>query len=456
MNFVDGGDGWDSAYYPAGHFEDNTFISIENFTIIYPPKEHSTGAYKEAMPVIGGRILLINVLSEQIVQLNALHVVGYILRLPEGNQVYIPSGISTKASLTAVLYSDLPGAIPMSFTLVDAMQVNLWDGEVEIDVTTARIKVSFVIPAWLKSLDLVILYWDETLNNGEGAWIEVESGRSPAWLLGEKIDRQEAWVNQTGIYMLAVRNLRGSLACEDALTLELPNGNRLMAACGVGDEALLAPLQRWNLPVLPAGESFLSAIQAGVYNVDGSAADAAMRVSFVLPDADSVSQFGIRYWNDELQQWEPVSEAVVADNRLEAEVAQSGTYGLVSVIEPVSLNCDAESTSIELGTVDLTFACVDDVETTVYPMGESQLPYLLPFETDLIAGVSVEFTTESTPFTISIPYAGNSEKLHLLLHDPSLGWLAVDGFVWENGMISAQLDSPGTYVLVEGDLPVYP
>jgi hypothetical protein len=60
------------------------------------------------------------------------------------------------------------------------------------------IRVSFVLPAGQERAEYGILYWDQTANG----WVEVSSQKVQAWLEGELVWRQQAWVNQAGLYIL--------------------------------------------------------------------------------------------------------------------------------------------------------------------------------------------------------------------------------------------------------------
>jgi hypothetical protein len=219
FNNLYGGDGYDTGYYLDGHFVDNKYFSIENFIIIYPvqpviiPVVYIYSVDAGGVDAGGGDaphgltgygyILVIPVESDQVVELMCVECLAIILRLPEGNQVNFGLGNGDSASLTYLDYRGLPGALSMGDFLVYGMGVNLFASGQRVDVTIRLICISFVVPEWLKNADLAILYWDAA----QKAWIEVPSMRLPASLTGD-VDRLEAWVKQTGMYIMVVRGQR--------------------------------------------------------------------------------------------------------------------------------------------------------------------------------------------------------------------------------------------------------
>jgi hypothetical protein len=85
------------------------------------------------------------------------------------------------------------------------MNVSLFRYGEPVEKTLSSMVVSFVVPeSWL-GYDLAIYFWDESANNGLGAWVEVPAQWAPAWL-SDGLPRYQAFVHKTGIYILMARN----------------------------------------------------------------------------------------------------------------------------------------------------------------------------------------------------------------------------------------------------------
>lgn len=213
FNTLDGGDGYDTGYYLDGHYIDNIYISIENLIRVLPPVI--------VVPVItnGSKrrvdyILVIPVESGLEVGITCDGCLAVVLLLPndnsigdllDGDLVNFGLGNGTTASLTPIDEIPLPVPLPDGSSLVSGMKVSLFRFGQMVRTTVSRITVSFIVPAAWNKYDLAILFWDETANNGEGAWVEVEAYWAPAWL-SDGLPRYEAQVYQTGIYILVARD----------------------------------------------------------------------------------------------------------------------------------------------------------------------------------------------------------------------------------------------------------
>ena len=183
---VFGDEGFDTVVAYDENFNMHWWYDIEKFILIYTEWEVS----RRDIPV-----LLVK--SGQVIDLyNYLY--GVILRLPNGDQVYFPPEIGKSASLTSLLQVDLPAPLPSGLNMKSAMRIKVWIGSQLLLHTSAMMKVSFVIPAQLEDLEFIILFWDDTTNS----WVEVVSFRRQD---SDGTARQEAWVNRTGIYILAMR-----------------------------------------------------------------------------------------------------------------------------------------------------------------------------------------------------------------------------------------------------------
>jgi hypothetical protein len=125
--------------------------------------------------------------------------------LPKGNLVNFGIIPLSSASLTTLTVEALPVALAENFTLISAMRIELKIKNVVTVISPHKLGLSFAIPNELRGCKLAILFWDKTLNNGNGGWVEIPSWRVSAWLI-DGLERMEALTTQTGIYILVCVN----------------------------------------------------------------------------------------------------------------------------------------------------------------------------------------------------------------------------------------------------------
>jgi hypothetical protein len=435
---VFGGDGFDTAVVHYVDFGQDFWDSIERFIFIYPP-----------VPVNTVIVPVIQVTSGQMVDIQDMN--GVILRLQNGDQTFISAHIGDQASLTREVESELPAVLPFGTSLVNDMLVGIWNKGSEVYRTSQNLQVSFVIPAWLQNLNFGILFWDKNANNGAGGWEEVSSTRSVSWYMNEREELQQAWVDQTGLYILVEKDQTGSMNCSKLLTLELPDGDRLQVACQneAGEEARLHAGWSWNVPSLDAGDAYLSSMTAGVYK-DGTALDGqSMRISFVVPAYASKAQLGIRFWDVGRQAWVDVP-GESQDNRYEADVTHDGTYVLVMIPDQISLACSASNHSVQLGTTVVELNCQDGAQAQVWQISDMALPGMLPFNSRLLSGITVEAPAGGTfKLNFTIPDGLPAESLYLLKADGKGTWTEVTGLSIDGVEATISTDEAGTYILVQ-------
>jgi hypothetical protein len=123
------------------------------------------------------------------------------LLLPNGNLVNFGLLSLAQASLSDLPLISLPGSLSEDMTLVSALKVTLQINARDVSTPPHTLRLSFAIPNERKACRLAILFWDQTLNDGRGGWIEIPSWRVAAWL-SDGLERLEANVSQTGIYVL--------------------------------------------------------------------------------------------------------------------------------------------------------------------------------------------------------------------------------------------------------------
>ncbi len=400
------------------------FNDVEILIFLMPP----TKPKPPFLPVV-----LILVDSGDLAELSCIDCVGFILRLQNGDQAYFTPVVGKRASLTRLAPAELPGRLPFDLAFVHTMRVQVWNGSQVVRTTNSLFRVSFVLPKWLGNLDFAILYWNEYANGGWGGWEEVASRRGVARLTGQRLDRQEAWVNRTGLYLLVVRSLTKPLTCSGKLTLSLPNADMLMVRCGAGDQALLQPELRWNLPELPAGEAYLSAMTVGVYSKGEALPGQPMTIAFNVPDWAAGLTLGLRYWDG--TQWMAV-DFVSETGRVSADVTQPGMYALVALPEALPLNCGASSPEIWMDAAVVTFECRDGAQARVWLEAESTLPEQLPHKAVMLAGLSVD---SQQPFTLRF---ADMREGAVLFH--------FDGEAWAEVADWSGLTQAGIYILLQG------
>ncbi len=199
INYLDGGDGYDMAIIPYGVTCPSGKCILINFEWIvylhpFPPK-HVTKFPVFVALIKGGEFVSI--------QCEACG--GFVLRLPDGNQVTFGRNQGTYARLEEVNSLALPGVLPGGYRLVYGMQVAVYFQSQPLDKVGGTMVVSFVVPTGLQAMDFTILFWDKTANNGIGGWVEMPSNRVSGSYLGESHDRMKVMVNRMGMYVLAIR-----------------------------------------------------------------------------------------------------------------------------------------------------------------------------------------------------------------------------------------------------------
>jgi len=388
-------------------------------------------------------VRLIRVVSGEITNISCMGCAAVILRLPEGHQVNFGCGNGDQASLTAMLWKNLPGKLAVGDSLIAGMKVQVFVNGLPIDRTATSMIVSFLIPRWLRGNDFLILYWNENSNSGQGGWVAV-----PTMLTED--GRAIAYVKATGDYALVVRGERWPLACASGNTpivLRLPDGNRVQIPCGTGEKASLAPAVLWNLPqALPDARSFIYGMTVDVYSGAANLAalpdQKSLGVSFVVPQAFKGSELVILHWDG--SGWREMPTTITADGRAETENTGTGLYVLAQKVE--QLACGNTVIERQVGNTQVNVTCPAGSTAAVNIELEETLPDQLRFEDTFVAGVTLSGPVTGS-LTFDVPASPTGELYSLLRFDPALydgagGWVVVaDG-------VSAALEMPGTYILV--------
>ncbi|RPI91964.1 MAG: calcium-binding protein, partial [Chloroflexi bacterium] len=207
-NYLFGGTGIDTGYIAYGASYEVPWDDIENLTFLPPPplppmppdQVVTNSVAHKTLALIPGMMWIIPVESGEWAELMCISCSAIALLLPNGNLVDFGLISLARASLMDLSPDSLPGSLPAKSTLVSAMQITLQiDGN---DIATPHaLRLSFAIPSQLRSCKLAILFWDQTLNHGNGGWVEIPSWHVVAWL-PDRLNRLEGNVSQTGIYAL--------------------------------------------------------------------------------------------------------------------------------------------------------------------------------------------------------------------------------------------------------------
>ena len=198
-NFLFGGSGFDMAYIPRGaiyvlplsDIEDLIFLSITPVDVTVLTQILS--------------LRIISVESGEWAKLTCGSCSAIAFMLPNGNLVNFGIIPQSLASLTSLSEGSLPGKLDKGFTLISAMNIALTTNALTVFFAPHRLGLSFAIPNELRACKLAILFWDQTLNNGNGGWVEISSSRVEPWL-ADGVERMQAWIAQTGIYILVCVN----------------------------------------------------------------------------------------------------------------------------------------------------------------------------------------------------------------------------------------------------------
>ena len=267
---IQGGSGYDTLYVtPEGTY---IAFSIENIVILWPPEPEPV---PEPVPVpVPAPVILPDVIEEEqigLVLAIGIPVTGYlvprivpvlseekvalieytptilVLLEPEqyensffelklmsvspyyeanlGDQVFFPVGSGDAASLKRESVETLPDRISEIDEFVSAMTVSIYADELLVGIVPNQqlITLSFIIPEELIGREFIILYWDQTLDNGLGGWVEIDTtvlywdarlnNNLGGWIDAPLSDvelsfviegRAVATVNFTGTFMLVV------------------------------------------------------------------------------------------------------------------------------------------------------------------------------------------------------------------------------------------------------------
>jgi len=103
------------------------------------------------------------------------------LELDQGNQVTVTGGAGDAVSAANQGLDNLPGALPAGSTFLSGLAVDVTQGGAGVSILPngEGIEVSFDLPDGMSPEDVVVLYWLDMLNGGQGGWQTLTPGITP-------------------------------------------------------------------------------------------------------------------------------------------------------------------------------------------------------------------------------------------------------------------------------------
>ena len=147
---------------------------------------------------------------------------GTILQLPNGTWIKVGCPFEGYSTLSGITEDGLPGVLGAGADFLAGISVGLTDGEGNFVINSdGTITITFKIPEDSRGRSHSILFWDPTLNDGEGGWVQLppfefgtsfplnpddpEDGRVIISGVQEKDGFIQVTVNFPGIFVLAAR-----------------------------------------------------------------------------------------------------------------------------------------------------------------------------------------------------------------------------------------------------------
>ncbi len=102
------------------------------------------------------------------------NTLGTIIQLPDGTFIKVACPFDGYSTLEGVTEEDIPGEIGAGTTFVSGVNVDLMDAEGNFILNSdGTITLYFKIPEDSRGRGYSILFWDTTLNDGEGGWVQL-------------------------------------------------------------------------------------------------------------------------------------------------------------------------------------------------------------------------------------------------------------------------------------------
>ena len=182
--------------------------------------------------------------------------------------VLLAPTVDFQISLAEITLNEPPGELLPDYAYLAAMNVQFLVNGLPDQQIRWPMQIGFTIPPLpVGTLDRfvpLILYWDTTLNNGLGGWVEMVT-------LLKSSGRVLTFASQPGLYVLVLRSVNINLDCGtgNVWEIELPSGVIIQIPCTENLSIALVPIISSALPGSPPiGRDYLVAFYIAAFQDD--------------------------------------------------------------------------------------------------------------------------------------------------------------------------------------------
>ncbi|MCX6083184.1 MAG: hypothetical protein NTW32_26960, partial [Chloroflexi bacterium] len=123
------------------------------------------------------------------------------VQLANGSQVSFVAGSGTRANVSLLQSGNLP-SLPGKYAFQSGLKIQVWNGSQAMTVLQHGLTISFALPLVTGAGHSLILFWDQSANNGLGGWAEVSTVLVSRLVNGVIVSSLEVTSSNTGIYIL--------------------------------------------------------------------------------------------------------------------------------------------------------------------------------------------------------------------------------------------------------------
>ena len=123
------------------------------------------------------------------------------LQLANGIQVSFAARVGTLANISLLQPGNLP-SLPGKYGYRSGLNIQVWNGSQSVAVLKHGMTVSFALPVDTGAGHNLILFWDQSANNGLGGWAEVTTTLVSRLVNGVIVSTLEVTSTNTGTYIL--------------------------------------------------------------------------------------------------------------------------------------------------------------------------------------------------------------------------------------------------------------
>jgi hypothetical protein len=124
-----------------------------------------------------------------------------VLKLTNGIQVSFAAGVGTQANVSLLQSGNLPG-LPGKYAYRSGLNIQVWNGSQSVAVLQQGLTISITLPVATGAGRNLVLFWDQSANNGLGGWIEVTTTLVSRLVNGVIVSTLDVTSTNTGIYIL--------------------------------------------------------------------------------------------------------------------------------------------------------------------------------------------------------------------------------------------------------------